>query len=64
MQNFTLTDKEEETLGNMIVHALNLKPRKDFHPVRFDLGAGYGTKTALGVGRVILGMIEEIKKQR
>lgn len=48
------TEKQEEALGQKIIEILNLKVREG----RVDVGE-FGTKTPLGLGRVILRLVEE-----
>ena len=55
-----LTTKQEELLGEAIIKLLNLKIVEGDR-VRTN---EYGTKTALGLGRVILRLIDELPEEK
>ena len=54
-----LTTKQEELLGEEIIKLLNLKVKDG----RVNTNE-YGTKTALGLGRVILRLIDELPEEK
>lgn len=50
-----LTEKQVEELGERVINILNLRMKEG----RVDVGE-FGTKTPLGLGRVILRLIDEL----
>lgn len=60
MLKINLTDTQEEQIGKAVVKLLNLKKSKE--PGQHErYNTSIGTKTELGLGRVLLGLIKDIE---